>query len=112
MAIVAGLVIRRLHFADAAGLIARLPERPQSELLDLPAGPDVSITAELVLRELTSCFDIDEARGRFLMRAMWGSLEKATTAAFCAEVADDLPDDLRRLFIELPAGSGQRRANA
>lgn len=107
MEIVAGLVIRRLHFADAAGLIARLPERLQSELLDLPAGPDASITAEVVLQELTSRFDIDQTRGRFLLRAMWTSLEEATTPAFCAEIADDLPDDLRRLFIELPAGSGQ-----
>lgn len=102
--IVAGLVIRRLHFSDAAGLIARLPERLQSELLDLPAGPDPAITAERVVQELTSRFDTDERRAREWLRALWSSLEQATSPAFCAEVADELPEDLRGLFIELPAG--------
>lgn len=102
--IVAGLVIRRLHFTDAAGLIARLPERLQSELLDLPAGPDPAITAERLVQELTSRFDVDENRARDWLRALWSSLEQATSPAFCAEVADELPEDLRGLFIELPAG--------
>lgn len=102
--LVAGLVIRRVHFTKAAALIAHIPERMQSELLDLPAGPDEAITAEQIVQEVVARFDVDDAKARAFLAAIGVALECVAPLTVVAEVAEALPDDVRELMLPLAVG--------
>lgn len=108
--LVSGLVVRRIHFANAAALIDRLPARLQSELMDLPAGPDSSLTGPSFLKEIVRSFDVDANGAQRLLHAFWRTVESALPDLDCADILDDLPDDLRHLFVDLPAGRTSERS--
>lgn len=104
---VSGLLVRRLHFTSAAHLISFLPTQLRSELLDLPAGPDRSITGENILKELATRFDIDQNEARRRLRALWQSFSRVAPEGAEAELAEEIPDDIRLLVVPLPEGVPQ-----
>lgn len=98
VALIAGLVIRRLHFSVASDLIAKLPTQLRSELLDLPAGPDLTITSEKILEEIASRFGIGKDRAEDYVQTMWNSLEQVDPDSDCREIFSALPPDIQQLF--------------
>lgn len=105
LSLVLGLVVRRLHFTSAADFISMMPERLRSELLDLPAGPDRSIDGAFVLKEMKARFDVDEDQAKRWLLALWSALGESMPNVTEADLADEIPDDLRMLFVALPEGS-------
>jgi CBS domain-containing protein len=103
--LVTSLVVRRLHFTSAADFIDQLPTRLRSQLFDLPAGPDRSITSESILSEIVSRFDVDRDEAKTLLGKMWDALTRDESVSTAADLAENLPDDLRILFVTLPGGA-------
>jgi CBS domain-containing protein len=110
--LVAGLVVRRLHFTSAANLIDHLPQSFRSPLLDLPAGPDRSITADRILDEIVKRFDVDRKEAKSLIGSLWDSLVSEQSVPSAADVAEELPDDIHGLLVELPEGTPRSEAGA
>lgn len=95
-------LVRRLHYTGAAELIATLPERIQEELLDLPAGPDLSITPGTLLEILTTDFQMDEAKARFTIVEFFGALRSLLSEQQLDHIRAQLPEEFRAFLIELP----------
>jgi CBS domain-containing protein/uncharacterized protein (DUF2267 family) len=104
--LVSSLIVRRLHFSSAADFIDQLPLRLRSQLLDLPAGPDRSITGDAIIKEITTRFDVDGDEAKRLLVTMWNSLTSEDSVPAAADLAETLPDDIRLLFVNLPEGAG------
>jgi CBS domain-containing protein/uncharacterized protein (DUF2267 family) len=102
--VVFGLIVRRLHYTDASLLISKLPRNLQSELEDLPAGPDASISGEAIMRELVSRFDFDRGEARRILGDLKTALGKTIGDIEAAELVNGLPGDIQTIFANLYEG--------
>jgi len=93
-----GVLVRRLHFVGAAHFIAQLPERIQDQLLELPTGPDRSISVSSILDELIDRFHFDEATAQTLLVHFCIALESILDQTQLKHVKEQLPEELRSMF--------------
>ncbi len=90
-------VIRRLHYRDAARLIERVPPHLREQLLDLPAGPDLSITVFGILDALIHRYGLTEPQAQSLLLRFWGTLESWTEPEMYDEVRSTLYNERGRV---------------
>jgi hypothetical protein len=83
-------VIRRLHYREAARLIESVPPHLREQLLDLPAGPDRSITVFGILDALIRRYGMTEPQAQALLARFWSTLESWTEPEFYDEVRSTL----------------------
>ena len=84
-------VVRRLHFASAADLVAQLPKRIQDRLLDLPAGPDRSISADKMIQGLTEKFSLNADLARATVKKFFETFQDVIGHSEIMHVASQLP---------------------
>ncbi|MEW6057278.1 MAG: CBS domain-containing protein [Bdellovibrionota bacterium] len=91
-------IVERMHYSAAAKLISQLPANLQDELLDLPAGPNRSITSRFLLTELTKTYNFSEESARAVLQNFWHALETLVDQPELRHVFDQLPEDLKAVF--------------
>lgn len=67
-------IVRRVPYTAAANFISQLPALLQDELFALPAGPDDSITAELVHGDVRLLFRCTDDQAKELIAEFWMAL--------------------------------------
>lgn len=95
-------VVRRLPPHEAAGFVAQLPSMLHDRLLDLPAGPDRSITRESIETELAKRLDLDAPRVALVLDVVGAALEHTVSTGGVANVRNQLPRDMRSIFPAAP----------
>ena len=93
-----GALVRRLHYTGAAHLIAQLPHLMQDDLLDLPAGPDRSVTHATILAGLRDEFKFTEDRAESVFTQTCQALWHLIDPAQLAHVRAQLPLELQKAF--------------
>lgn len=102
------LVVRRLNFTVAGRLIELLPKRLQERLLDLPAGPDLFITPDLIREAVTSSFDVSPSDASKLINNLWLAISETVDADQIEQVTEQFPDEIRSLLEPLPTGATEQ----
>jgi CBS domain-containing protein len=95
-----GMLCRRLSPEEAHHLVAQLPRLMQPGLDRCFDGPDRSVTAGAVEKELGSVLGLDAAAARQVLKAVYEAVAANVTPGEIAEVRGQLPEDMRRLFPE------------
>ena len=67
-------IVRRLHYKDAARMIDQVPAHLRDPLLDLPAGPDRSITVFGILDGVIKGFGMTEPQAQMVLSRFWTTL--------------------------------------
>jgi CBS domain-containing protein/uncharacterized protein (DUF2267 family) len=101
--LVLGGVIRRITPQEASDLVAQLPSALQDRLLDLPAGPDRTVTRTSIEKELAERLDLSAERASRLVIDVGAALEQAVSAGEIEDVVSQLPKDMRTIFPAAPA---------
>lgn len=96
--VVAGGIVRRLTPAEAADFIAQLPSELHESLLDLPAGPDPSLTLDTVVAELAARLQIEIERAPEIARGVGIAIRHLISPGEIADVLSQLPRELRQLL--------------
>lgn len=99
-----GALVRRLHYSGAWNLISHLPRGLQDDLLDLPAGPDSSITLVSIEQELATRFELEKNFAASLIPQFFSALTDLTDPRAMADIRALLPPDIRSAFPEEPHG--------
>lgn len=102
--VVLAMIVRRISYTLAARLIGLLPSQMQAALLDLPAGPDHTITADNMRKWLSSDFGMTSHGVDEQLKRLWDALSDITPIDRFNLIAEQLPDDLRLLLISLSPG--------
>lgn len=97
-------VVKRLSFTEASHFITQIPNLLQEDLLNLPAGPDTSITADSITKNLCERFQVSRETAVILMRGFWAGLSEFLNERSLNHVMAQFPSDMKRLF------SGERAA--
>jgi uncharacterized protein (DUF2267 family) len=97
--VVSGLV-RRITPNEAKDFASQLPRSIQDRLLDLPAGPDLSVTSESIVAELAKELELDHRDAARLARVVAASLADFVSIEEVADLIDQLPTDMKQLFPE------------
>lgn len=105
------LVVRRLNFTVAGRLIELLPHRLQQRLLDLPAGPDLFITPDLIREAVSEKFETDLPGGDRLIGNLWAAISETSDPMRLNLIAEQFPDEIRLLLTTLSPGRGQTRSH-
>ncbi|MGK5088437.1 CBS domain-containing protein [Bdellovibrionota bacterium FG-2] len=93
-----GAIVQRMTCGAASKLIAQLPRLLQDSLLRLRPGPDRSLTAEKVIGDFASRFELDEGLARQIAQAFYAGLQDHIDAGEIENVLAQLPRDFRDLF--------------
>lgn len=93
-------IVQRMHYTGAAHLIAQLPHNLQDQLLDLPAGPDRSITLSSILNELSRHFGFDEKRAQEVASGFGDALRSLIAQGQFEHALAQLPDDIKCILTE------------
>jgi CBS domain-containing protein/uncharacterized protein (DUF2267 family) len=96
--LVLGAIVRRILPQEAADLVAQLPSLLQDRMLDLPAGPDRSVTRASVEQALSRRLDVDPDRAARIVLDVGAALEHAVSAGEIDDVRNQLPRDMRGIF--------------
>lgn len=98
------LIVRRLNYTVAGRLIELLPKRLQTRLLDLPAGPDLFITPDLIREAVTSNFDVSPDDSAKLIANLWQAISETVDPFQLDMVTEQFPDEIQILLAPLSAG--------
>ena len=91
----------RLSFTGAAHLAAQLPKSIQEDILVQPVGPDRSITADLIRKELLTRFHLKIKDEHKLLRQFFCGLESVLEPGEVKHLKAQLPEDLLELFTPI-----------
>jgi CBS domain-containing protein/uncharacterized protein (DUF2267 family) len=91
-------LVRRLHHTAAMHLIALLPEGLQDQLIEIPSGPDRTVTMTLILRDLEEMLEIDSNTACLTLTNICSALEEMLDFEELGHIKAQLPDELRALF--------------
>jgi len=83
-------LVRRMHYTASGHFISQLPSQIQSDLFDLEAGPDASITLDSVLEQAGQMFSVSTKEAEGLFKNFWNALMDFTN------------NDLRFVWVHLP----------
>ncbi|MFO7179053.1 MAG: CBS domain-containing protein [Pseudomonadota bacterium] len=98
--ILVSAIVRRIPPAEARDFISQLPSEFHEHWLDLPAGPDRSITRGNIEAELAERLGLDDASASKLAQSVGRSLERLLSAGQLAHARALLPEGLRELLPE------------
>lgn len=98
--VVAQGLVKRLTRDEAADFVAQLPSKIRDRLLQLPAGPDRSVTLESLEREMARRLDVDPERARDLVRRVAASLPHFISRGELDDVVNQLPKDMKAAFAQ------------
>lgn len=96
---VMGCIVQRLHYSGALHVIAQLPKSLQDEMLDLPAGPDRSIDADVILYGVMDRLQLSSQTARDLLKSFWFVLSERIGAKNTFRIAHQLPLDIQQLLL-------------
>lgn len=96
--VVAEGLVRRMTPAEASDFVAQLPTGIQDRLLELPAGPDRSITLDTLTRAMASRMNVDDERARLLVRQVAAVLPEFVSAGELDQVVSQLPNEMKAVF--------------
>jgi CBS domain-containing protein/uncharacterized protein (DUF2267 family) len=102
------LLVRSLPYTQAVHFIAQLPKLIQEELLDLPAGPDRTITGQSMIRDLKKVFGFNEKQIEFVLHGFWNALrEVMKDSSELDKVLSRLPKEISGLFAQKNSGKNK-----
>lgn len=85
-------VVQRLSATNAVHLISQLPSLLQYDLLNLKAGPNLSINSKTILTNLTNKFELSTAEAKTVLNGFWEGLKEFTEPGTeSAELIHSLP---------------------
>jgi len=96
-----GSLVRRLHYTSAAKLTSLLPKTLQEEFLDMPAGPDRSITVGTMIDGLVHRHNLKEPTARATVLNFFSALEEMLPTEEIKTIKMQLPEEFRALFVGL-----------
>jgi uncharacterized protein (DUF2267 family) len=91
-------IVRRITYQEAADMIAQLPSNLQDRLLDLPKGPDKSVTFASIERALVDRLALGADEAFRVACDVGAAIEEVVSAGEIADVRAQLPHDMRRIF--------------
>lgn len=96
--VVAQGLVRRLTPAEAADFVSQLPAGIKERLLELPAGPDRSVTLESLEREMQRTLGVEVERASSLVREVAALLSEFVSAGELRQVVNQLPKEMKAVF--------------
>jgi uncharacterized protein (DUF2267 family) len=96
--VVAGGIVRRLTAAEANDFISQLPSELHDTLLDLPAGPDRSLTLETIQTDLAQRLELEPGLAAGLVRGVGIAIRRLVSKGEIDDVLSQLPLELRELL--------------
>lgn len=94
--IVLAAMVRRLSPMSSKKLIARLPAMLRARLLDLPAGPDASVTRASIEESVAAALSVQRSEAAVIVDVVGAFLARSVPASDA--VGRRLPDDLRSIL--------------
>ncbi len=101
-----GSLAMRVTLTAAMHFIAQLPERIQEPLLNLPSGPDRSISCRMIVDELVDRFHFTEDFARMTLNRFILALANWMSPGQIDHLQCQLPDDFNPYFQEIVSTSG------
>lgn len=102
-----GSIVRRLHYTGGAHMIAQLPKLMQEHLLDLPAGPDRSVSAHSLVQGLSIRTNKNLETCKEMLGDFWQALSQTIGAGAAEHILHQLPVPIQQLFA--PEEGGELR---
>jgi uncharacterized protein (DUF2267 family) len=96
--LVLGSLVRRMHYSGAAQLIAMLPEAFHDELLDLPAGPDETITTEMLSGEIERQMGYNRAKSLAAVSGFGSALREWSGKTEFDTIVAQLPEEFASML--------------
>lgn len=94
------MLCRRLAPQEAHHLIAQLPSRLQPQLDKCTDGPDRSVTAVTMRRELGQALGLEADQSTKALESVCRTVSAFVAPGEIAEVKGQLPEDMKQLFAE------------
>lgn len=93
-------VVRRILPSEAKQLIEQLPGILKEDLLELRAGPDRSITEDVILKQMETHFGMETEEATAALSGFWAALKEFTgDSGEAGHVLAQMPPRLRELFL-------------
>ena len=103
LVLAAGLV-RRLPPPEAEDFAAQLPADVRALLLDLPPGPDRSVSVQTIIDDMAWRLDLDPHRAEELVTRLARGLSELVSPGELKDVASQLPKAMQRMLGHEPDG--------
>lgn len=91
-------LVRRLTPKEASNFVSQLPSLVHERLLELPAGPDKTVTRETIERDLVRRLDIEPDHASRLITEIGSSLESWISSGQIDDMRGQLPKEMRTIF--------------
>ena len=91
-------IVRRLTPQEASDFVAQLPSLLHDRLLDLPAGPDKSVTRASIENDLVKRMDIEPDYASRIVSDIGAALEQSVSSGQIDNVRSQLPKEMRSIF--------------
>lgn len=91
-------LVRRLTPQEASDFVSQLPSLLHERLLELPAGPDKSVTRETIERNLVKRLDIEPDYASRIATDVGAALEQCVSSGQIEDVRAQLPKEMRSIF--------------
>lgn len=91
-------IVRRLTPQEASDFISQLPSLLHDRLLELPAGPDKSVTRASIEEALVKRLDIEPDYASRIVSDIGAALEQAVSSGQIDNVRSQLPKEMRSIF--------------
>lgn len=104
LAVVLAALVRRLTPDEAKDLISQLPSLLQPELWAQPLGPDKEVTRETMEAELADSLGVSASRAAQVLEAVGSVIAETVSRGQMDDVRHQLPEGMRGIFAEAPAG--------
>jgi CBS domain-containing protein/uncharacterized protein (DUF2267 family) len=98
--VVASGLVRRVTAGQAQNFASQLPQSIQDRLLDLPAGPDLSVTKDTLVTDMAARLEIERDQAEMLVRRVADCLTDFVSVPEVANLIEQLPADMKDLFLE------------
>lgn len=91
-------LVRRLTPQEASDFISQLPSLLHDRLLELPAGPDKSVTRDTIESDLVKRLDIEPDFASRIVSDIGAALEQSVSSGQIDDVRSQLPKEMRSIF--------------
>lgn len=91
-------LVRRLTPQEASDFVSQLPSMLHDRLLELPAGPDKSVTRASIEQNLVQRLDIEPDYASRIVNDVGAALEQSVSAGQIDGVRSQLPKEMRSIF--------------
>jgi CBS domain-containing protein/uncharacterized protein (DUF2267 family) len=91
----ASILVRRLHYSGGLQMLAQFPKILQEKLLELPAGPDRSITSEDLIQGTALRSGKRPDQAQHMTYEIWQIMKDYLGETHAEHIAHQLPEDIR-----------------